>query len=126
MAEIVVLDNAAIQELLTSPSGPVFRDIQRRTINVHAGAIRRCNVDTGAMRSDIRWAMIRDEQGIAGLVGTNKEYAGFVHDGTEPHVIEAKAGGALYWKGARHPVKRVNHPGYRGNPFLRDALMEAE
>lgn len=49
-------------------------------------------------------------------------YARFVHDGTRPHRIVPRTRRALAWPGADHPVRAVNHPGYRGNPFLTDAL----
>ena len=30
---------------------------------------------------------------------------------TRPHIIRARKGKALFWKGAAHPVKSVKHPG---------------
>jgi hypothetical protein len=63
--------------------------------------------------------------GIGGMyatVGTDLSYARYVHDGTAPHVIAARNAKALYWSGAAHPVRSVNHPGYKGNPFLTSAL----
>lgn len=50
-------------------------------------------------------------------------YGVYVHEGTRPHAIVARKGRALYWPGARHPVRRVNHPGTAANPFLRNALQ---
>lgn len=48
-----------------------------------------------------------------GMRSRNVEYATIQHDGgkTPPHVIEPRHKKALYWEGARHPVRRVNHPG---------------
>lgn len=58
-------------------------------------------------------------------------YAAAVEEGAPEHVITArgrKHGGkdALWWKGARHPVHRVRHPGQEGKHFLRNALVENE
>lgn len=50
-------------------------------------------------------------------------YARPVHDGAAPHVIVPVNKKALFWPGAAHPVRRVNHPGNRANPFLKRALM---
>lgn len=50
-------------------------------------------------------------------------YAQAVHDGARPHVIYARAGSALFWRGAAHPVRKVNHPGNKANPYLTDALQ---
>lgn len=55
---------------------------------------------------------------------TDCNYATDVELGTAPHVINAKPGGALYWPGADHPVKRVNHPGTKPYPYLRPALFQ--
>lgn len=46
------------------------------------------------------------------------EYAPIQHDGgtTASHVIEPRKKKALFWPGARHPVRRVNHPGSRIKP----------
>lgn len=52
-------------------------------------------------------------------------YAPFVEFGTKPHVIEPKNAKALYWPGADHPVKRVNHPGTKANPFMERIVAAA-
>lgn len=78
------------------------------------------------------------------LIYTNIEYALAVHDGARPHEIWPKgitygiskgayyaganrgpttAAQALFWPGASHPVRMVNHPGYKGNPFITDSSI---
>src|SRR5271167_176780 len=52
-------------------------------------------------------------------------YARFVEFGTAPHVIEPKNGKALYWPGAEHPVRRVNHPGTKPNAFMERIIAAA-
>lgn len=51
-------------------------------------------------------------------VGTNVEYAPFLQEGTKPFLIMPKSKKALFWKGAGHPVKKVNHPGLVARPFV--------
>ena len=53
---------------------------------------------------------------------SNIKYARGVEEGTRPHIIRAKGKKALYWKGARHPVRKVNHPGSRAKPYLIPAF----
>lgn len=72
---------------------------------------------TGKLRRHIyvKW------NGLKGEVGPNLNatpYALYVHQGTKAHEIRPKLAGALYWKGALHPVKRVQHPGTTANPFV--------
>lgn len=56
------------------------------------------------------------------IVGTNVVYAAIHQFGgkTAPHIIKPLHKKALYWKGALHPVKSVNHPGSTipARPFL--------
>lgn len=52
-------------------------------------------------------------------------YASYVNEGTGPHEIVPTNAQALYWPGADHPVKRVNHPGTEANPFVDRALEGA-
>ena len=55
-------------------------------------------------------------------IGTNIVYAAIHQFGgkTPPRIIRPKNKKALYWPGARHPVKQVNHPGSNipARPFL--------
>lgn len=57
------------------------------------------------------------------------EYAQILNNGgrTPPRVILPKKGKALYWPGARHPVKKVNHPGgnYRPRKFMQKILSSS-
>ena len=53
---------------------------------------------------------------------SNIKYARGVEEGTRPHIIRAKGKKALYWKGAKYPVKSVRHPGSRAKPFLIPAF----
>jgi len=48
-----------------------------------------------------------------GMRSRNVEYARIQHDGgkTAPHTILPRNKKALSWEGAKHPVRRVNHPG---------------
>lgn len=50
-------------------------------------------------------------------------YAVAQHEGAKPHVIKPKNGQALYWPGAAHPVKEVNHPGNPATKFLEGPLL---
>lgn len=53
-------------------------------------------------------------------------YAPFVQFGTKPHVIEAKDKKALFWPGAAHPVRKVNHPGTAANDFMGRIITQSQ
>lgn len=56
-------------------------------------------------------------------------HAVFVHWGTKPHVIRPKNRKALRWVpkggGSFAFAKEVNHPGYKGDPWLSRAAADA-
>src|SRR6266705_1270826 len=53
-------------------------------------------------------------------------YAPYVEFGTKPHVILPKEKKALYWPGAAHPVRSVNHPGTKANQFMERIIGESQ
>ena len=61
-------------------------------------------------------------EGMGGRVGPRIFYAPYVHDGTKPHTILPRNKKALWWPGAAHPVRRVQHPGTKPNPFVERTL----
>ncbi len=69
---------------------------------------------TTALRGSIRASFSR----LTATITPNKKYAIYVHEGTRPHIIRPRLKKALYWKGARHPVRKVMHPGTKGVPFM--------
>lgn len=135
------LDTSEIHALLTSPTGPVAKDMIRRGLKVESAAKRRLGsnprrVDTGRLRASITTQLISYNGRPAVRVGTNVKYARYVHDGTGifgpySEVIRPKTKKALSWvtkgkgrkKGNRVFAKYVI--GMRPNPFLKDALKAA-
>jgi len=71
-------------------------------------------------RSGLLWrsARIVALDGNSVTVGTDRPYAGAHQFGSRPHVIRAKNKRALFWPGASHPVRQVNHPGLPARPFF--------
>lgn len=53
-------------------------------------------------------------------------YAPYVEFGTKPHTILPRDKKALYWPGAAHPVRRVNHPGSKPNDFMGRILSTSQ
>ena len=64
-------------------------------------------------------------RGLKATIHTsNIKYAPGVEYGTKAHIIKPKNKRFLYWKGAKHPVKQVNHPGSKAKPFLIPAFNQ--
>jgi len=61
----------------------------------------------------------RDDHRLLGIV--LDEICAMGEEGTGPHVILPRNKKALFWKGADHPVRMVNHPGTKPRPYLMPA-----
>lgn len=122
----VVIDPQKLAAWLRSPSGPLVRELFTAGDIVKAGAKKRVGVASGDLRDSIVKRFLSGPGGEPEMwVGSESEYAVFHHDGTDPHVIEPiRPGGVLsfVWAGERVFFKKVNHPGTKPNPFLKDAL----
>ena len=74
--------------------------------------------DTARLRNSIDFKALA--RGVEGF--TNVKYAAIHHFGgqTKAHTIVPRVKKALFWPGAGHPVKSVQHPGSRipARPFL--------
>jgi len=82
---------------------------------------------TGALFQSIYKTRIRP---LAWELGHNRQqapHALFVHWGTKPHRIAPKNKKAMRWAGPNgfRFARGVNHPGYRGDPWLTRAAREA-
>lgn len=62
----------------------------------------------GALHSDVEPV---GKNKIRMYLAHGVRYGGILEEGSKPHIIRPKNKKALYWKGAAHPVKAVNHPG---------------
>ncbi len=93
---------------------------------VYRVAVREAPVRTGALRRSLRTTTNLTFRGWAARVGSDLEYASFVHDGTRPHVIRPRRARALRFTIGGRVVfaARVNHPGTRPNRFLDRALQQ--
>lgn len=131
-AGVLVLKPGALKKMLTSPEGPIYKDVVAKCVKVQSGARRRCPTRTGRLRNSIRWYVA---SGPVGWVGTDVKYALAVHNGTRPHLIVPRNpnGVLAFTVGGTGPkqkggtqvfVKWVQHPGTKGVPFLRDALFD--
>lgn len=106
--------------------GTVYRQMLSMSRKMERAAISKANKDTGRMASKIKARVEVRANGITIIMESKASYSMFVHQGTRPHTIKPRTKKALSWPGARPPgmFSRVNHPGYRGNPFLVEAMNQ--
>lgn len=118
------LDRADLRRVIRDASARELRTAGRQVVN-RAKVL--APVDTGRLRASIEGQLNRTwTLRPRFTVGSNVEYAPYVHDGTRPHVIRPRNAQALRFQvGGRVVYARVvNHPGTRARPFLDRALAE--
>lgn len=132
MTGSVRIDGAALDRYLRGPSGPVMRDLQRRTRNVQLKAKELVPKRSHELERNIVTRFAQDGRGLIGRViaGEQLDDARAVWNevGTRGHRIEAKRpGGVLAFsvKGKRVFRRAVWHPGTRGVHYMERALDEA-
>lgn len=129
MPEAIKIQIKGLEELKAAfkRSPEIVRSQIERAIALSVALVNReakteAPVKTGRLRAGIR-SRISSFQGI---VESTVNYGIFIHEGTKAHIIRPVRKKALYWKGARHPVKSVRHPGTKANPFMRRGAEKSE
>lgn len=119
----VTISRSRFQRLLTAVGGPGDRLLRRRADQV-ADLARRNAASHGSIPAGIVVGPVRD--GSITVESTHPATL-YVHNGTRPHQIRPRTREYLRFEVGGRVVyaKVVNHPGYRGNPFLTDALRDA-
>jgi hypothetical protein len=106
-------------------SNSVYRELERRAGRVVQLAQAIAPEDTGEYKRSFRVERTRVRGKAAVEVSNTSNHAMIVEFGSGPHVIEPREKQALYWPGAAHPVRRVNHPGTPAFHVMRRALRAA-
>lgn len=138
-----IVNPRQMQELLSSPQGPVYRDLIKKAGAVRDEAKRRVGVyrlrpgekrkrRPGTLQRSIVVRKLQKEgggRGLVAVVGSENPIALLHHEGTIPHVIRPRPGNkrgllVFYWDKVGHVVsmREVNHPGTKPNRYLTDSL----
>lgn len=80
----------------------------------------------GTLRRSVRSNATSAGPAVLGVVFSNKNYAAAVEKGARARFIRPVKKKALYWKGAKHPVRRVWWPGFTGRFMFRKGLSKSK
>lgn len=84
-------------------------------------------VGSGKLRKSVNGQLKNKSKSI---VGASQWYAHLIEDGTKSHTIPKKVHKrrkkAIFWPGASHPVRVVEHPGTKAYRFLGGTIEEME
>lgn len=119
---VIRIDEGAIRKFATGPEVRALMlragDAAHRSI---AAEVAKHRV-TGAYVAGLQRPSI-DGRCVVKITNTDKK-AVWLEQGTRAHVINGHPW--LYWKGARHPVRSVNHPGTPAYKPMETGLRNAK
>jgi hypothetical protein len=78
----IEINESAVAELLTGPTGPIFRQVENWTTRTTTLAKTRTPVDEGRLRASLQGTVRVEGLRVIGRSGSDVEYARYVHDGT--------------------------------------------
>lgn len=125
MATTFKPNQAGIRQLFGG--GPVGRHIARLGQRTLKGAQARINDDSGRLSRSGRTTFQVTATGCVSRVQFLAPYALYYHEGTKPHDIGSPVLiRDVGWRyiGRSPSGKGKMHPGYGGNPFLRNAMED--
>lgn len=125
---IIAGDTAAITELRQLPEKLERAVLARMSVVAFDAALN--GIDRHTKTGRLRASLYNRNIPGGREVGNDPQaapHAVFVHWGTRPHEIRPKNKRALRWAsgGAFVFARKVNHPGYRGDPYMISAADEA-
>lgn len=128
MADLIIDDQEVLNKLERLSRGGVLKDameepLTKACLKVENDAKRNCPVQTGTLRNSITHTIEDEGETLAGYVGSNLEYAPYVHQGTGIYALEGNGRKEVPWfyfsekDGKLHSTR-----GSKPNPFLQDAI----
>lgn len=127
----VTLSEAAIAQITRSASGPVWQAVARAgtttagraKIDLTANRL----VDQGLLRNSIESEVSVRGESVVARIGTNVDYARFVHEGTTGPIVPRRARALRFRSGGvqiiRTQVQGTRETG-RFSPYLTNALQQ--
>lgn len=111
--------------------GPIARQ-RLIAIGTEGSAAARANlveadsVKSGRLLQSIDWELHMSPVRPSVTLFASAPYALYYHEGTGEHPIVGNYWLRFFWEkiGKQVKIHAVNHPGYGGNPFLRNAMFE--
>lgn len=99
--------------------------LKNSAFNIESNAKKNINSNKSVKTGHLIRSISTDVKGLEATIHTsNLKYAPMVEFGTRAHIIRPKSKKALYWKGAKRPVKQVSHPGSKAKPYLIPAFED--
>jgi HK97 gp10 family phage protein len=100
----------------------LLEGVEKALLLIEADAKRNCPADDGRLRSSITHSVEANEEKVVGRVGTNVEYAPYVHEGTGIYARNGNGRKKPWVYTDPKTGERVFTHGSKPRPFLREAM----
>lgn len=125
-AQINIRD-AAVYAALGKKARPRLTAIGTETVTAaRANLVEADSIKSGRLANSLGWELHMSPVFPSVTVFADAPYALYYHEGTKEHPIVGNYWLRFFWIKLAKQVKihRVQHPGFEGNPFLRNAMFE--
>jgi len=121
---LLVQNKPDLDNFLNNPQGEVGQWLRKRGHMMMMAAKAQVPTGTGKLRASIKMIHSRNGLGQYIDIGSNLNYALYVHEGTRPHEIVPENNKVLRFSGGGRVIytHKVEHPGTRPNKYLSDQL----
>ena len=119
------IDKFAVEliELSEKSRDNIQKAVKKSAFSIEAKAKNNLKANRSVVTRHLSLGVKTEVKDLEATVHTsNIKYAIIVEKGSRPHIIRPKNKKALYWEGAKRPVKLVNHPGSKAKPYLIPAF----
>ena len=100
----------------------LLEGMEKALLLIESDAKRNCPVQDGRLRSSITHTVTANEEEANGRVGTNVDYAPYVHEGTGIYAKDGNGRKTGWVYTDPKTGERIFTRGQKPNPFLRDAM----
>lgn len=104
----------------------VSKGMEKASVYVEGNAKRNAPVDDGQLRQSITHDVVIENNDVVGYVGTNVEYAPYVHQGTGVYAKNGDGRKEIPWTYQSADGKFHKTVGQKANPFLQKAIDESK
>lgn len=118
---------SALTQLAAALPGKISEAVTAAAQAIEAEAKERCPVDSGILRRSITTDVSAVGGNVTAIVGTNIEYAPYIHQGTGIYALEGNGRKNVPW--AYKDAKTgdlIWTKGSKPQPFLRDAVDDVQ
>jgi len=119
MSDLSVNLNQAISQLIPNAIKKAMNDGLQIIENE---AKENCPVDDGTLRASITHSIDKDGNIYNGSIGSNVEYAPYVHEGTGIYAKDGQGRTEVPWTYQSADGSFYKTSGQKPNPFLQDAI----